>query len=52
MYGLLTEDKQRAIEVIVEKGAEKRRPELPDGNLPELEDPAGATSRVRKSRGS
>lgn len=38
-YGFLNEDKQRAIDIIVEQKAEERRPEYPDGNLPELEDP-------------
>jgi hypothetical protein len=36
-YGWLNEDKQRAIELIVEDQAEARRPEYPDGNLPDLE---------------
>lgn len=32
-------DKQRALEVIVEEKAEERRPEYPDGSLPDLESP-------------
>lgn len=39
IYGFLNEDKQRAIDIIVEEKAEERRPEYPDGNLPDLEDP-------------
>lgn len=39
VYGLLNEDKQRAVDIIVEEKAGERRPEYPDGNLPELEDP-------------
>jgi hypothetical protein len=39
VYDLLSEDKRRAIEIIVEEKAEERRPEYPDGNLPELEEP-------------
>jgi hypothetical protein len=39
VYDLLNEDKRRAIEIIVEEKAEERRPEYPDGNLPDLEDP-------------
>jgi len=39
VYGLLNEDKRRAIEIIVEKRAEARDPEDRDGNLPELEHP-------------
>ena len=34
-------DKQKALDVIVEGRAEERRPEYPDGNLPELESPKG-----------
>jgi len=35
-YDLLNEDKRHAMEIIVEQRAEERRPEYPDGNLPEL----------------
>ena len=40
VYDLLNEDKRRAVELIVEQRAEARRPEYPDGNLPDLEPPA------------
>jgi hypothetical protein len=36
-YELLSEDKRRAIELIVEERAEARDPESADGNLPDLE---------------
>ena len=39
VYGLLNEDKRRAIEIIVEKRAEACDPEDRDGNLPDLEHP-------------
>ena len=39
MYGFLNEDKRQAVEIIVEGQAEARRPEYPDGNLPDLESP-------------
>jgi hypothetical protein len=39
IYGLLNEDKRKAIEIIVEERAEERDPETADGNLPELESP-------------
>lgn len=39
VYDLLSEDKRRAIEIIVEEKAEARRPEYPDGDLPHLQDP-------------
>jgi hypothetical protein len=45
VYDLLNEDKRRAIEIIVEEKAEERRPEYPDGNLPELEDPRAPKRR-------
>jgi hypothetical protein len=41
MYEWQTKDKQRALDVIVEGRAEARRPEFPDGNLPDLDDPKG-----------
>ena len=41
MYEWQNEDKQRALDVIVEGKAEARRPEYPDGNLPDLDSPAG-----------
>ena len=39
IYGMLNEDKQKAVEIIVEERAAERRPEYPDGNLPDLEAP-------------
>jgi hypothetical protein len=39
MYHWQNEEKQRALEIIVEKKAEERRPEYPDGNLPDLDSP-------------
>lgn len=38
-YWWLNDDKQHAVDIIVEGKAEARRPEYPDGNLPELEHP-------------
>jgi hypothetical protein len=42
VYDLLNADKRKAIEIIVEEKAEERRPEYPDGILPDLEDPKRA----------
>jgi hypothetical protein len=42
MYEWQTKDKQRALDLIVEGKAEARRPEYPDGNLPDLESPSKA----------
>ncbi len=39
MYDWLNQDKQKAIEIIIEEKAEARRPEYPDGNLPDLDSP-------------
>ncbi len=39
MYEFQNRDKQRALDVIVEERAAERRPEYPDGNLPDLESP-------------
>ena len=39
VYDMLNEEKRRAVEIIVEGRAEERRPEYPDGNLPDLESP-------------
>jgi hypothetical protein len=39
VYEMQNRDKQRALEIIVEGKAAARRPEYPDGNLPELESP-------------
>ena len=38
-YEMLSDDRRRAIEIIVEQRAEKRDAEDADGNLPELERP-------------
>jgi len=40
-YELLPEERRQATQVIVEGRAEERRPEYPDGNLPDLELPRG-----------
>lgn len=34
---MLNEEKRRAVQILVEGRAEERRPEYPDGNLPDLE---------------
>ena len=39
MYGLLSEERRAAIEIIVEGRAAEHDPEDRDGNLPELADP-------------
>jgi hypothetical protein len=39
VYGWQDRDKQKALEVIVEGKAAERRPEYPDGDLPQLESP-------------
>jgi len=39
MYEWQNKDKQRALDLIVEGRAEARRPEYPDGHLPDLDDP-------------
>lgn len=49
---MLTEEKQRAVQILVEKRAEERRPEYPDGNLPDLEAPAGERPGARRPPGS
>jgi len=36
LYEWQNKDKQKALDVIVEGRAEERRPEYPDGNLPDL----------------
>ena len=41
VYELLNEDRRRALEIIVEERAEATDPEHKDGNLPDLEQPAG-----------
>jgi len=47
VYELLSEDKRKAIEIIVEKGAEKRRPEYPDDTVPPDGDDDKATDDHR-----
>lgn len=39
MYEWQNKDKQNALDVIVEGKAAETRPEYPDGDLPQLEDP-------------
>jgi hypothetical protein len=38
-YELQSKDKREAMALIVEQRAEEKRPEYPDGNLPDLEQP-------------
>ena len=45
IYDMLNEDKRKAVEIVVEERAGARDPEDRDGNLPELEDPAGDDPR-------
>jgi hypothetical protein len=40
VYGLLNEDRRKALEVVVEQRAGERDPERAADNLPELEDPS------------
>jgi hypothetical protein len=44
-YDWQNRDKQKALEVIVEGKAAERRPEYPDGDLPQLESPKGSRSK-------
>lgn len=39
VYDMLSEDRRKAVEIIVEERAEARDPEDKDGNLPALEKP-------------
>jgi hypothetical protein len=39
IYEMQSQEKQRALDVIVEGKAASRRPEYPDGNLPDLDAP-------------
>ena len=43
VYGFLNDEKQRAVDIIVEEKAGERRPEYPDGSLPDLDDPERKT---------
>jgi hypothetical protein len=45
IYDWLNEDKRRALEIVVDGQAERQDGEHADGNLPELENPTGASSR-------
>jgi hypothetical protein len=49
IYDWLNEEKRRALDVIVEGKAEARRPEYPDGNLPDLA--GGGTKPHRRTTG-
>lgn len=42
VYELQSKDKRQAMELIVEQRAEEKRPEYPDGNLPDLERPTAS----------
>jgi hypothetical protein len=44
LYEWHNQDKQRALDVIVEGKAAESRPVYPEGNLPELESPKGGKS--------
>jgi hypothetical protein len=44
-YDWQTRDKQKALELIVEGKAAERRPESPDGDLPQLETPSKDPSK-------
>jgi hypothetical protein len=50
VYDWLNEDKRNAVEIIVEERAGARDPEDRDGNLPDLEDPAGGRGRAPAGR--
>jgi beta-lactamase regulating signal transducer with metallopeptidase domain len=39
IWDMHNKDKQKALEIIVEGKAAERRPEFPDGDLPQLEQP-------------
>jgi len=56
LYDWQNRDKQKALDLIVEGRAEERRPEYPDGNLPELEgsergDESGASAEPEGREG-
>lgn len=51
MYEWQTRDKQRALDVIVEGKAAARRPEYPDGSLPDPDPPKDAGPRGRGETG-
>ncbi len=39
IYEMQNQDKQRALDIIIQDKAAERRPEYPDGDLPQLESP-------------
>lgn len=45
IYEWQNQDKQRALDVIVEGKAAETRPESPDGDLPQLQSPTGPRPR-------
>ena len=45
VYDMLNADKRNAVEIVVEERAGARDPEDRDGNLPDLENPAGPRPR-------
>ena len=49
MYDWLNRDRQKALEIIVEGKAAEKRPEYPDGNLPDLESPGNKKPRRDKT---
>lgn len=51
VYDLLSQDKRRAVEIIVEGEAEKRRPEFPDDTVPPP-DPTAEGPQPTKGRAS
>jgi hypothetical protein len=51
MYEWQTKDKQRALDVIVQGKAEARRPEYPDGTVPDPESPRDTGPPDRRKMG-
>lgn len=51
MYEWQTKDKQRALDVIVQGKAAARRPEYPDGSLPDPDPPKDAGSPGQRKAG-
>ncbi len=50
VYGWLNEDKQNAVEIIVEERAGARDPEDRDGDLPQLENPLKERRDARENK--
>jgi hypothetical protein len=50
-YEWQNQDKQRALDVVVENKAAERRPEYPNGNLPELQSPNRGKSPSKAAPG-